>query len=405
MNPEDAANLTLDSEGRPLVTLLRDPDGAGAFLSVVQRGANGRRISVAKAGPALPGDGNPPVNQVGAFLGGDGPRASGLWARLFAPLLTLFGGSGGVEKGEPTTFNSAIQAPKLSELLWQATDALRETIRNILADDEIADKGAAHAAAVDQFRAYLLAELAKVPVAKAAEVASLLPSPVAVEKAGKMLSSRNATQVRAARDALSALLAAAGVDDAGEVSDQVAKEATVLDVAQLSQAAEAAGRSALAVAKTANPGLTPQQLVEVGTAATASVYKAAVQGPPQPALPSGELARQIAEAANGSGSPANPTDAFTQAIAGLKSDVMKGVAELKAQVAKLDADVNGTGEGEAHTPGLRDVVAKSLDVVAKLRATPAAPRGAPGPGRVAVAKTGADADEPDYTGTALSLPA
>lgn len=395
MNVDDAATkLKLDPSGLPIVTLMRDPDGAGAFLSVVERGANGRRIAVTKAAPP---DGNDPVNAVGPFLGGDGaPRTNGLLARLFAPLLALFGSAAGVEKSDgPTTFNAAIQAPKLGELLWQAGDALRDTIRNIMADASIADKGSAFATALDQHRAYLLAELAKVPVAKSAEVAALLPTVADVEKAGKMLSSRNAAQVRAARDALTALLAAAGAEVEGEVpGSQVAKEANVLDVAQLTQVAEAAGRSAIAVAKAANPTITPADLVRIGQDATAAVFKAAVQGPPQPALPTGELARQISEATPGAGSPANPTDAFSTAIAGLRADVMKRFDDLAARQAKLETEAEES----------RAVVAKSLDVVRRVARIPDPPKGGgadgagAGGGSTTVEKT-----DVDYSGSGLSF--
>lgn len=390
MNPE---RLAVDELGRPLITLMRSPDGENAFLSVVKAGANGRTFRVTKA-DAMPDD-LPPVNAVGAF---QGVRGLGLMARLFQPLFALF--STPVEKSDPVTFNAAIQAPKLGELLWQTTDALREVIRNILADDAIGDKSAAYGQAIDQMKAYLLGELAKVPVAKAAEVAGLLEQRTAVEKAGKILSARNAAVVRQARDALAALLASAGVADDPEVSpSQVVKEVPV-NIAQLTQAAEAAGLSAVAVAKAANPSVTPADLVRIGTEAAASVWKAAVAGPPQPGLPSGELARQIAEASAGSGSPPNPTDAFSAAIAGLRMDVMKAVEAVGAEVKAIKVEIGGDdGKG-----GLREVVAKSLEVSRALARIPARPNGTPATdgaaasGRTPVAKGDG---ETSYEGTAL----
>lgn len=403
MKPQD---LTVDANGRPLVTLMTDPDGGAAYLSVVKQGANGRRFRVTKADGSAAGDENGPVNQVGPFLG---VRGLGLFSRLFAPLLAMFGSSESVAKSGagPTEFNAALAAPKLNDLLWQSGDALRDVLRNILADTEIADKGAAYAAALDQHRAYLLGELAKVPVAKSAEVAALL---VPVEKAGKILSARNATAVRAARDALTALLVDAGVEEAGGVaSTQVAKEANVLDLVTVQKAAQLAGETAIAVAKAANPQIAPADLVRIGTEASNGVMKAAVAGPAQPAMPTGELMRQIAEAGAGSGSPTNPTDAFTAAIGGLRADVMKaveGVTALTAKVAALDAELNGGAD--AATPGLRTVVEKTLVAVRKAARVPEPPKGGDGAGAGGAAGgqggagAGAGAAD-DFEGSALSF--
>lgn len=410
MNPEEYARhqgkVGLVG-GLPSVVLLTDPAADGdTFLSVVDKGANLRKISVTKADGAV-------------LVAPEFEETPGGWLqRLLAPLMALFAGT--VSKSEPTTFDAAIAIPNLYDMLWKAHDALNTTIRGILESDEVANKAAAVELALQQFAAHVAGEFRRLPVAKADQAAAIsAASREHVAKAGKMISRANETKIRAALDALQALLTAAGLTDDTATKAATAVTTTPNDEApttmtpeQLQAVATAAANNAITVAKTANPALTPAQLQAIGVAASNDVFKMAVSGPAQPAMPQDALARQMAMygAMTPGGAP-DPSALFAGALGGLGETVTKAVEQavkpIRDEVAKVTKELFGEGEGDKRTPGLRDVVAKQHEVLGKLRQTTTPPKATDtdAAARERATKGKADGgDDVDWSGSGLELP-
>lgn len=439
MKPEQFGKLPQTPDGRPIVTLLQDPDMNGGFVSLVSRGANGRRISVTKAetvardpdpgvapGSSAPEQPMPPravtkaddestTLEVVSHLGpGTNQAERGSWFfRVFAPLLGLMG----VAKADkPLTFDAAIASTKLREARWQATDALWDVIRAVLEDEATTDKVAAITVALDQFKAHVLALVAATPVSKAedrqalAEAIKADPGWTTVQKAGKVLSGANMAKVEAALSALAALQAELkALQAAGSPPDTASKEDDVkLDVQQLTAVAKAAADTAILVAKGA--GVTdPAKLADLGVRASQEVMKAAVQGPAQPGIPTRTLEDQAAMAGP-TGSMPMPEDQLLAVInRALGNMATKGDSPLGQLVAKVDAltaAVEGAGEGTGRVPGIRDVVAKQGEALTRLARIPeASAQGAetPVPESVKKALEDAETDRRAWQGSAFDL--
>jgi hypothetical protein len=402
------------ADGRTVITLMSDPSQVdpltgepAGFLSLVGAGANQRVISVAKADPDSPA---PQVPIFTAAHGGAGPDTSSWWRGVFGPLLALpamamkaLGLSTVKKDGEPTDFNAALAAEALNRARWQATDALWEVIGNILEDATIVDKRTAISVALDQFRAHILDLVDRFPVTKAEDATALalamkaapigLPSdPTIAQKAGKVISAANMdtiqsalTALEATRAALSALLTAN--EKAAKAADPLSTpdpEAPAMDPIKLAAIATAAAETAVKVAKAA--GVTdPARLQAVALEASAAVFKGAVMGPAQAALPTGELPRQLGQGSSVDGSMSDP-ETMIAAIVGrlgpqIDAMVAKAVKPATDKVDGLETVIKGVGEPgkEGHRMGLAEALILTTERVAKLAETPNRPRGAGDP--------------------------
>lgn len=416
-----------EGDDRKVVTLMTSPsmtDAAGnpaGFLSLVDRGANLRQFSVVKA------EDLDPTNAPGAAEHGEA------WLARFLNALGLVGlaqkvarKSDGDSPG-PLTFDAAITADRLRRARWESTDALWEVIRNVMAADAsvVMDKPGAVKLALEQFSAQILSLVAATAsLAVKAEdrdtVIRALDVPEGADlaqKAGRVISAANMAKLESCKTAMAAAMAA--MDDlikAGAPAEPMPQalaaktadlEDPMLSAAALAQYATAASEQAIKAAKAA--GLTdPARLAQLGAEASTAVYKAAVQGPAQPAMPTNTLEAQLAQSAGMSGQAREPLAMITEALGAVSSLATK-VDGLVAKMDGLDKAINGHGEGEAREPGLVEVATKSAELshavatkVAKLEATPAAPRGAGDP--PALARKGApDPTDATWSGSAFDF--
>lgn len=360
--PRDPADL------KPVVKLMTQPDAGGSFVSAVDFGANGREFVVVKSAD------------------GDLGTRGGWFRRLIGATFAWV-----TKSDDPVTFDAAIAIPQIHEQIWQAQDALRLVIWNIVENPELPDREALIRSALDAFGQHIAQVIRPVLVAKAEDSAAIVEAvrklaaggPGGAEiasKAGRVLSGANTkvidaamTQMQEALDALTAMREAADASTATKAGDPPAdQEADVLkfDQAQVTIAAKAAAEAAVVAAKAANPNATPGELASAAAAASTEVFKAAVMGAPQPAVPSNALAAQLAGQATAPGS--DPFAAITSTLASIKATVSK----LDETVTKLDAQVIGTDEA----PGVIAVVGKHaeiLETVAKRLGTPKPPVSAP----------------------------
>lgn len=414
MKPEAFDALKRTDDGRTVVTLMTDPDMEGGFLSLVQRGANGRRITVAKADDQ-PFDGADSPN------GATAPGSESWWRRLFGPLLGL---ATAKKADGPTTFDAAISVPRVWDNLWTGQDALRAVIRNVLEDDTIEDKAAKIGAALDGFKAYMLESLADVGTVKKAEDRTALAGYVrahpatdraTVEKAGRVISAANMERVKTAIAAAQALGAALPdlvsslreLEDAGTVTTKGESPHEEIDAMTLQQIAAAAGDSAREQARKA--GLPADQVEQIGRSASLDVFKAAaaVGGPPQPAMPSDTLAAQRAQAGpEGAGSVVE-SKLLSAINSGAGSTVTKSadpgaqVEQFVELVYKVAREV--MGEDLAGGPSLRDVVVKHDEILGLLAGTPAPSQAAGDPAEPTTVQKDGDADPLASTALGFAL--
>lgn len=401
-------------DDRKIVTLMVDPqmtDDTGqevGFLSLVDRGANGRRFRVWKAegdGPGTslepttaPGSDVHPQAWLGRFLGALG--LGGLVAKL-----------GIASKGEddPITFDAAMLREQLRRARWQATDALWEVIANILANDQVTDKAGAVKLALEQFSSTVLglvtATLATKAEARAEVLEGLEPGPddlaTLATKAGRKISARNRATLVSSRDALAKAVAALEdlikIDEPPTDETATKAEGEEMDATQIKALATEAGANAITAAKAA--GITDAgQLAQIGAEASTAVFKAAVMGPAQAAMPTNTLANQMAQ----SGPNASASDPLAQI-----NEVLSQVRGLATKIDAIDKAVNGHGEGDEREPGALELAAKAAELsaataskVAKIETTPAAPRGGGDPAPATARK--ADTDD-TWSGSALAF--
>lgn len=422
MRPEDFAKLPRHPDtGTAVIKIMTDPaaeDGAGvdrAFLSLVDRGANGRTFTVVKAAGS-PDDPSPAIQpQADETLGGAPPW----WRRMFGFLI----GGDTTAKGDvvaPTDFDAAVAMPKLREQLWTLEDGLREVVRNVLADAEIADKPAAIGVALDRFKAHVLLAVNQALIAPSTVVSKAVAASMAGpegtawatgpshagDRSAILAIDATVQQVQAKLAELPTLLNRLTAGKAG--STPTAPEDTdMITAAALALIATAAGDTAITAAKAA--GVTdPAQLEARRAAAVAVAVKVAVSGPgnPQPGIPEAELARQMAMAPFG-GTGADFEAKITAAVQAAMGTTVAKLEAVETKLAEVQAMLVGKGEGDKREPGLADVVNAQADalervgkVVRKMAGTPAAPQaGRPG---APVAKGAALDDDDDlFTGTPL----
>lgn len=391
MKPEQFAKLPTHN-GSPVVTLMTEPEGAGSFVSFVDRGANGRRV-VARKGlevvdgeAALPGPGA--LQDAGQVVldQGQSRADNGSWfynlfrgifarseAQKAAGLLPGPGPELALKDGEARTFNEALAPAMLDSELWRYQDALRQSLSSALCDNDVADKRAAWALSLGQFTTAVLGLVDRIPVSKRIETAAAMRREN-VEKEGRVLSRatlgiiRQALEAgRAATAALDALIGAA------EPAAKAEEDDVKLDATTLAALADQAGQNAVKVAKSLDPQAKPEALQVIYQRAVEGVVKSAVGGPAQPALPTQELQRQQSQSGMLDGTVPDPLAQFQSVIDGLGK-----------RVAKMDETLHGkAAEGSTPAvPGILDVVLKqteALDAISarvqKSLSIPAAPTG------------------------------
>ena len=135
--------LPQTEDGLPIVTLMTDPDQAGdgaGFLSLVTRGANGRRMQVLKtAEPAKKVEDMQPELEVTLDLG----QASGFMASFRSIFAALIGSEPQLtlgSKADAVSFNEAIVIPQVFERMWDGYDALERSVSSIMRDENVHDK-------------------------------------------------------------------------------------------------------------------------------------------------------------------------------------------------------------------------------------------------------------------------
>jgi hypothetical protein len=411
MTPKQFGNLPTTPAGLPIVKLMEDPDltGAEAFLSLVDKGANGRRVQVRKAADQ--------ELEVVADLGQvpSEEASKGVLAKI-AGALGIGGWFAQVSKGDgPETFEAAIGVPKLWEALWNGEDALRAVVRNVLEDEDKgpADKRTLIAAALDGFKAYVLAEVdGTVALASKSEdlQAVALAASRLEDPRGVAIKVSKIADVGAISAVLTGLITEIGDRDA---TDRAAKGVTLgvptpegdhVKLESIKALADAASEQAIKSYRDA--GITDaSQLAQVGSAASAEVFKAAVAGAPQASIPANLLKDQITEAGGTQGKAGDPL-----------AQVMGALGQIKGLATKIDAleqAINGKGEGADAEPGLMALASKALElstktagVVSKIAGTPAPSvaggghEPTPDPKRELARKAEAEADGA-FKGTAL----
>lgn len=475
MKPQDLDKLPRAENGAPIVTLMQDPDmglaGSEGFLSLVDRGANGRRITVAKAdsvtnpggsdshthaikaGSAVSGPGgadghthalssadrtgetNGHTHQVPATAAkaedmqaslevvadlGQQPGGSSWWRRLFGGLLGL--AEPVAKGGPPTSFDEAVVVPAVLDHLWEGFRALEDAVFGILGDDEIADKQQAIEISVAQFGRYLSQAFSQIPVLKGEHAdrgpaIAQIAQRVRAEKAASVIADVDPATIDAARSALSEASLALEAVAKGRNTSKPAKgddEDEDMNAEQIAKVAKAAADNAVAVAKSANPSLTPAQLQAIGVEASQAVFKAAVMGPAQPGIPTTTLQGQIAEGAGVSGNIADPMAAITGALNKITSLTAKVDKSLDNLGAVLGVDLeNGktvalkddkSNAGIAHVLAAQGSALEQLgERVAKVAGTPRPSNGGGDqPGQTRVEKVAAN-DDGVWGGTAFDF--
>lgn len=404
------------TDGRKVVTLMADPsmtDATGqpaGFLSLVDKGANLRRFQVVKSADLAPHQG--PTGAPGEAE--HGPA----WLVRFLDALGLGSLAAKLARKSDApalTFDAAVTRERLRRARWEATDALWEVIGNVMASD-LEDKAGAVGLALSQFSATVMGLVTATMAVKAEDRPNVLAvledpgdGPGTTSKAGRVISARNRATLESARDALAQAVAAledlikvATPSDPASKADPADPLEDFMNAAQLKALADQAATSAITAAKSA--GITSAaDLARIGSEASTQVYKAAVMGPAQPAMPTDTLAAQLAASGGMNGNAADPLAKITEAL-GAVTGLATKVDALVSKVDNLDRALNGHGEGEAREPGALELVTKSAELatataerVAKIEGTPVAPRGSGDPERPAVVARKGAGDEHDKT--------
>jgi hypothetical protein len=397
MGPHDFdAKITKTADGRPVVTLMTDPnmgeDGADGFLSLVNRGANGRTFKVTKAGD---------FNDLGAEADlGQLATDRGWLMRLFGPIVDMFGGP-----GKPTTkgadFAAELLPSAVYDRFYRGIDALESVIYSSLHDEEISDKRATVEIALSQFVAWILEGfdgVGSLSKKDAATVAEHL-------EAGKLSALEAISLKRGDRFKVIAGPGPATIDKKAPPIERanagsIPNEDPEMTHEQIQAIAQKAAESAVALAIKFNPATSPADQAEIAQKAAEQVFKAAVAGPAQPAMPTNTFAEQL----KGSGF-AGRGDVIA-ALEGALGGKFKSMKHLADTVDRLDGQLNGrpsrksaNGEEIEADPGIVAVFDQLLDGLAlaqKGARTPKAP--------TADTDTGAGGEQPDTTfdGTAFA---
>ncbi len=105
------------------------------------------------------------------------------------------------------TFAGMMAVNDITENMWRANDTLRSVMRDIINNEEVADKKAALLQAIDEYSAYMKS---KVNTASIAKGDSFFDVPeMEIQKAGKKVSNKNLEALKAAQKALAAVISEA----------------------------------------------------------------------------------------------------------------------------------------------------------------------------------------------------
>lgn len=385
MTPEQAdAKLPKTPDGRHIVTLMEAPDAPGSFVSLVDKGANLRRVRARKGledlmpPPAGPMDaGNLPVLDLGQNRGEDTSWFLNLFRGIFSRSLVGKGESVRKDAGEAHTFAEALAPAVVRDQMWDGFDALRCSLISILEDPTKTDKQAAWALSIGQFSSWALSLLDRVPATKRAELVTELQRE-SVSKAGRVLSAASLAKLTAALESVKTALAELdGLKASAEPAAIVTKQETDmgLDVKQIAQLADEGGQAACRVRKALHPASTVVELEAAYAAGSERVVKALAM---QPGIPQDALQNQMAMQGLG-GSPGDPLDKFTAALNALGTLVRKQAEQLDALAVAFNGTPAGA-DGKGASPGIVAVVSKQGEAlmglagrVSKMAAEPAAP--------------------------------
>lgn len=202
-----------------------------SMISLVRKGANRQKIQIYKEDVCEEQE-DPEADEVKGLLG---------------VLKSYFAGK--VQKAEETakkpkkTFAGMMAVNDITENMWRANDTLRNVMRDIINNEEVADKKAALLQAVDEYSAYMKS---KVNTAAIAKGDSFFDVPEAeIQKAGKKVSGKNLEALKAAQRALSAVISEAEPeseppekDNNGEKEAEEVKKEELTEI--MKQAMEAA---------------------------------------------------------------------------------------------------------------------------------------------------------------------
>lgn len=365
MDPIDFARLPR-VEGQPTIKLMDDPggDGGDVFLSVVTKGANGRAVTVRKVDP-------------GEDAGAAGELGEGLLGAMRTVAARLGFGVVAMKSDGPETFEAAIAIPNFWDRVWEAHDGLCMVLRTLMESETVEDREAAMVAAIESHAAHLSEIVKGMHVRKLADVAEVVDLHAELAGLVELPAEARELATKAASDAdLAPLIAAlrAGSNDGSRsvtrktggdtVRPSPLTEDDVNKIDQLKSTAIAASETAIKIARDA--GITDNaELVKIGQAAAADVWKAAVGGPPQPSLTPGFLAEQLSMAPAGA-KPNDPLSSFSKVLAALGMGHDQAAAMVKkiedagdlgGRVDALELEVRGS---ESEAP-IRELATKALE--------------------------------------------
>lgn len=427
-------NLPKDTDGRALVTLMLDPrmqDADGrpvGYLSLVDRGANGRTIAVAKrdapadlpetafllpdvlqrrfpvrkadgsvdaqgvayAMTVLPEAGLPEadleaatvavkamwgevVNSYGAVPAGAADALRGMLGPFISiGAITEIREDGTIVVSKrvdwaygTTDFDAAVAVRDVRARFEAAMGAFSEVFWNVMYDSEVEDPESLLNQALGTFSTHVSSIFTAIPVAKRGDVAVEI-----ARKAGRAISRTNRDRLRKIEEAL----VGAGtslkelLDIAGEDPDQED------DVDQ--KAIKAAVDAAIAGAKAA--GITdPTALSEVASKAAVEIVSK-IAGPPQPAIHQNLLAMQFGEIPGFNTAGKTPEEIIKAAV-GQVWNLTKKIELLEALVSGTPVTKGADGKEVPGAFGIVDVVSKHSEALEKVGEIIAADRSTPRP--------------------------
>lgn len=168
------------------------------MISLVRKGANGQKIQIYKEDEEEHEENSESQDE-----------AQG----LFDLLKSYFSGKKPVNKAEAAkavpkkTFAGMMAVNDITENMWRANDTLRSVMRDIINNEEVKDKKSALLQAIDEYSAYMKGKVNDSSIAKSADFFDV--PEVAIEKAGKKVSSKNLAALKDAQNALAAVIAEA----------------------------------------------------------------------------------------------------------------------------------------------------------------------------------------------------
>lgn len=202
------------------------------MISLVRKGANKQKIQIYKEDGCEDSE-DPEEDEVKGLIG---------------VLKSYF--SGKVQKAEEAvkkpkkTFAGMMAVNDITENMWRANDTLRSVMRDIINNEEVADKKAALLQAVDEYSAYMKS---KVNTAAIAKGDSFFDVPeTEIQKAGKKVSGKNLEALKAAQRALSAVISEAEPEpEPSEKDNHGEKEAEEVKKEELTEVMKQAMEAAL----------------------------------------------------------------------------------------------------------------------------------------------------------------